>query len=146
MKTKFLHYFMSNAVSASQLSTCPRAAVGAIVVRYDGKVIGTGYNGSPRGLPHCTDVGCYIDQNGSCIRSVHAEVNALLGLSGLEVAGSSLFCTHKPCLNCTKLILNSGLTFVYFLKQYNSGDLANEMIEASKDRITFIDLGGIYVP
>lgn len=142
MKDKFLRYFMQNAISASQLSTCPRAAVGCVIVRYDGKIVSTGYNGAPRHLNHCTDVGCFIGPNGNCLRSVHAEANALLGLQKLEVTGSTLFCTHRPCLDCTKLILNSGISFVYFLKSYDCGPLALEMTEASKDWIQFFQIEG----
>ena len=127
MKLKFLRYYTTIALSASLLSTCPRAAVGAIVVSTKGRTVGTGYNGSPKGTPHCDEVGCVVDKHGSCIRSTHAEINALLGVSAEDLQDAALFCTHQPCLNCTKAILNSGVSHVYYVKSYSGGELHDEL-------------------
>jgi len=137
MKDKFLRYFMSNAFSAAQLSTCPRASVGAVIVSAVGKVVGTGYNGAPRGVPHCEEVGCILDGNGSCAMAVHAEINAILGLSHFELEDATLFCTHRPCFGCTKVILNTGIVAVYYAKEYNAGPFADRLIELSKGRVYF---------
>lgn len=106
---------MRMAVVVSTRGTCERASVGAVISR-EGRVISTGYVGSPAGLEHCTTVGCSIGPNGGCDRTVHAEANAIAFAArfGTGTNGSELHCTHAPCLSCAKLIVNAGITrFVY---------------------------------
>ena len=115
-------YFMRIADEVAARSTCPRLAVGAVVVR-DRRILTTGYNGSPSGLPHCDDVGCLIRMvNGreSCQRTLHAEQNALIQAAyhGVSVRGASVYCTHQPCLLCIKMIMNSGIEEVYYTGGY----------------------------
>lgn len=103
-------------------STCPRLAVGAVVVR-DKRILTTGYNGSPSGMAHCEDVGCLIrvvDGRESCQRTLHAEQNAIIQAAyhGVSVNGASVYCTHQPCLLCVKMILNSGIYGVYYAGGY----------------------------
>jgi dCMP deaminase len=105
---------MNIAVAASERSTCPRAAVGAIVAR-EKHVISTGYNGSPSGEPHCEDIGCAIVE-GRCVRTVHAEINAIMR-AGFTVS-CSLYTTHLPCFECSKIIINSGIISVYYAYEY----------------------------
>ncbi len=85
-------YFIRIAKEVSSRSTCPRAAVGAIIVK-DNRIISTGYNGAPAGEPHCTDIGCdMID--GHCKRTIHAEANALdiaASSVGMAVVGATLY-------------------------------------------------------
>ena len=111
-------YFMNLAVQAATRSTCPRKSVGAIIVR-DKTVLSTGYNGSIRGAPHCTEVGCLMD-NSHCIRTVHAEANALVQAAchGIRLERAQIFVTASPCFNCFKLIVNSGIRTVYFGEFY----------------------------
>lgn len=112
-------YFMSIAEQTAMRSTCSRLHVGAVVVQ-DYRVVGTGYNGAPANIPHCE----HFDDS-PCDISVHAEVNALLyahineGTSGL----AKMYCTHMPCFECSKLILNTPIQIVYFREHYgrNSG-------------------------
>ena len=137
MNERFIKGFMEHAFSASRMSTCPRAHVGAVVAAKNGKVVGTGYNGAPKGVPHCEDVGCILDGNGSCAMAVHAEINAILGLSHFELEDATLFCTHRPCFGCTKVILNTGIVAVYYAKEYNAGPFADKLIELSKGRVYF---------
>jgi dCMP deaminase len=103
------------AVIYSTRGTCERAQVGAVISR-EGRAIASGYVGAPAGLPHCTDVGCDIGDAGGCIRTVHAEANAIAyaARSGTSTEGATIYSTHAPCLDCAKLIINAGLTrFVY---------------------------------
>ncbi|MDE2101517.1 MAG: dCMP deaminase family protein, partial [Patescibacteria group bacterium] len=112
--------FQTMARLVGRRSTCPRARVGAVIVK-DGRVISIGYVGSPSGMPHCTEVGCDIDEaRGGCIRTVHAEANAIAfaAKSGIEVAGSTIYCTHLPCIDCAKLILNAGIREVVYQHPY----------------------------
>ena len=111
-------YFMNLAVQAATRSTCPRKSVGAVIVR-DKAILSTGYNGSIRGAPHCTDAGCLMVNN-HCIRTVHAEANALVlaACHGTQVNGAEIFVTASPCFNCFKLIVNAGIRTVYFGEFY----------------------------
>lgn len=111
------------AVTASKRATCPRRAVGAVLVSPSNCLIGTGYNGAPRKLPHCTDAGCTIQQvNGrdSCQRAVHAELNAVInaGRKGDSTIGSTLYVTAFPCLRCSLLIVQAGISEVWSMDDY----------------------------
>ena len=111
-------YFMSIAQFVATRSTCPRKHVGAVIVR-DKAVLATGYNGSLRGLPHCTDVGCLMD-NGHCVRTVHAEANAILQAArhGVRIERSEMVVTASPCWECFKLIANAGIVKVLYGEFY----------------------------
>jgi len=123
-------YFMNLAVQAATRSTCPRKHVGAVIVR--GKtVLSTGYNGSLRGASHCTDVGCLM-HNDHCIRTVHAEANALVqaARNGVSVEGAEIYVTASPCFSCFKLIANAGVRAVYYGEFYRDElvlEFANEL-------------------
>jgi dCMP deaminase len=115
-------YFMRIAHEVATRSTCPRLAVGAVIVR-DKRILTTGYNGSPSGMPHCADVGCLIrvvDGRESCQRTLHAEQNAIIQAAyhGVSVRASMLYCTHQPCLLCTKMIMNAGIEEVRYAGGY----------------------------
>ncbi len=111
-------YFMNLAVQAATRSTCPRKHVGAVIVR-DKSILSTGYNGSIRGAPHCDEAGCLMD-NGHCVRTVHAEANALVqaARNGVRLEGGHIYVTASPCFNCFKLIANAGLSAVYYGEFY----------------------------
>jgi dCMP deaminase len=119
-------YFMEIAHKVAGRSTCPRLHVGAVIVK-DRRIISTGYNGAPRGLPHCTEVGCLTiktNENGEekdhCVRVVHAEQNAIIqaALAGTSTENSTIYVTHEPCFNCTKMIINAGIKKIVFDKPY----------------------------
>ena len=90
-------YFMNIARQGSTRSTCPRKHVGAVIVR-DKTILSTGYNGSIRGLPHCSDVGCVME-DGHCVSTVHAEANAIIqaAKNGVSIEGAELYTTASPC-------------------------------------------------
>ena len=136
-------YYMRMAFSAASLSTCPRASVGAIVEL--GGQIASGYNGSPRRITHCSEVGCNLDQNGSCQRAVHAEINAILKFQG-STEGATLYCTHRPCLRCTSAIINAGIVRIVYCIEYNSGPLADEFIVQSGILMEKVDVDDLQVP
>lgn len=106
------------AAVVARRSTCPRAAVGAVVVSRDNVVLAAGYNGAPRNRPHCTDVGCEPDATGSCRRAVHAEANALVQ-AGRSAHGGTLYSTTEPCPSCAALIVNAGIQRVVFTNDYH---------------------------
>jgi len=112
-------YFLGIAEAVSTRSTCPRRSVGAVLVR-NRRILTTGYNGAPRGLPHCSEVGCELE-NGHCVRAVHAEVNAVVqaALHGVSTESSTLYCTSEPCYACAKLVVNAGVIRVVYRDPYD---------------------------
>lgn len=112
-------HWIKMAWHVAERSTCKRRAVGAVAVR-NNLVLSTGYNGSPAGLPHCTDVGCLIGVDKRCKRSVHAETNVILAAArhGVSLEGATLYCTTKPCEACSVMILNSGIDTVVYDEDY----------------------------
>lgn len=122
-------YFMAQSILISMRSTCNRLSVGATIVR-DKRVISGGYNGSVSGEDHCIDVGCYM-QEGHCLRTVHAEENAILQCSkfGSSTEGASIYVTHFPCLQCTKHIIQSGISKIYYLEDYHNHPYAKQLLE-----------------
>jgi dCMP deaminase len=99
-------------------ATCDRKHVGAVLVR-DRSILATGYNGSIRGLPHCDDVG-HLMEDGHCIRTVHAESNAIAqaAKNGVRIDGSCIYVTASPCWGCFRLIANSGVVRIVFGEFY----------------------------
>jgi len=108
-------WLMRMTAVVSMRGTCERAQVGAIIAR-EGRVISTGYVGSPSGLAHCSEVGCEIGSDSGCIRTVHAEANAIAfaAKAGTSTDGAELYCTHLPCLQCSKLIINAGIRRIVY--------------------------------
>ncbi len=130
-------YFMEIAFQVARRSTCPRAAVGAVIVR-DKRILTTGYNGAPTGLPHCTEVGCLM-VNGHCVRTLHAEQNAIIqgALHGVDVSGSTIYVTHQPCLVCAKMIINAGIVRVVYAGDYPDEIAVGFLKEAGVELVRF---------
>lgn len=123
-------YFMRIAHDVASRATCERRKVGAVIVA-EKRILTTGYNGAPQGLPHCTEVGCKME-NGHCIRTLHAEQNAIVqaALFGVSCLGSTLYVTCQPCNNCAKMIINAGIRKVVFEGDYPD-PFALELFEAA---------------
>lgn len=121
-------------------STCTRLAVGATVVR-DKRIIAGGYNGSITGSTHCIDEGCYVIDN-HCVRTIHAEVNALLQCAkfGVPTTGAELYVTHFPCLQCCKAIIQSGIKAVYYAKDYKNHPYAIELFNQAGVKVEQVEL------
>ena len=111
-------YFLGITFQVAKRSTCDRAQVGAIIVK-DRRILTTGYNGAPAGLPHCDEVG-HLMVGGHCVRTLHAEQNAIIqaALHGVTVAGGTIYVTHQPCLTCAKMIINAGIRRVVYAGEY----------------------------
>lgn len=118
-------YFMQIAHLVATRATCPRRSVGAVLVR-DRRILATGYNGAPSGLPHCPPGGHETDwptgclRAGHCIRALHAEQNALLQAARIGIAceGASIYVTCQPCNACAKMLINAGVVRVIFEGDY----------------------------
>lgn len=122
MTYRFRQYFMRIAEETAQLSYAVRLKVGAIIVK-DRRVISIGYNGTPAGWDNC----CEIEVDGKLVTKpevLHAETNALAKLARSHESGeeATLFITHAPCIECAKLIHQSGIKEVYYKHEYRSTD------------------------
>jgi dCMP deaminase len=114
-------YFLEIARVVATRATCDRKHVGAVIVK-DKRIVATGYNGSPSGLPHCDEVGhqlATIDGRDSCIRTLHAESNAI-DQAGQDAEGGTLYTTVFPCFDCAKRIINAGIVQVIYEEYYES--------------------------
>jgi len=111
-------YFLGLAYHAATRATCDRKHVGAVLVAPDRRVVATGYNGSPAGVPSCDDVGHEMHDN-HCIRTLHAESNAI-DYAGREARGTTLYVTVIPCYDCAKRIVNAGIVKVFYDEFYGS--------------------------
>ena len=111
-------YFMNIAKVVSSRSTCPRKYVGAVIVR-DRTILSTGYNGSIRGLPHCSEVG-HMMENDHCVATIHAEANAIIqaAKNGVTIDGGTVYVTASPCWNCFKTIANAGIVRICYGEFY----------------------------
>ena len=117
MKRKFVDAFMDVAERFAELSSATRLQVGAIVVK-DDRIVSIGYNGMPTGWDNC----CEDENNKSKPEVLHAESNAIakLAKSSESGEGATIFVTHAPCIDCAKLIYQSGITTVYYKNTYRS--------------------------
>ncbi len=120
-------YFMGIARLVATRATCTRRKVGAVLVK-ERRILCSGYNGAPTGIVHCDIAGCLREQlnvpsgeKHELCRGVHAEQNAIIQAAchGISVRGATLYCTHQPCSICAKMIINAGITRVYFGDGYN---------------------------
>jgi dCMP deaminase len=111
-------YFMEIARTVATRATCPRAQVGAVLTRAH-RILTTGYNGAPRGVAHCTEVGCLM-VDGHCQRATHAEANAIVqgALHGVSLEGATAYCTHQPCSGCSKLLISAGVRRIVYAQAY----------------------------
>ncbi|HUB92698.1 MAG TPA: cytidine/deoxycytidylate deaminase family protein [Candidatus Saccharimonadales bacterium] len=102
-------------------SSCPKRQVGAVITK-GGRIISSGYVGAPPGMPHCIDegVGCLLDSEKKCVRTIHAEQNAVAVASkyGISTDGGTMFCTVQPCYTCAKVILAAGIKRVVYVEEY----------------------------
>ena len=129
-------YFMAITDLVAKRSTCLRRHVGAILVK-DKRILATGYNGAPAGLKHCEETGC-IREDASIpsgmrhelCRGLHAEQNVIIQAAyhGIPINNATLYCTNKPCVICSKMIINAGVKSIYYSDGYDD-PLADEMFE-----------------
>lgn len=147
METKRLawdEYFAAQALLIANRSTCKRAKVGAVLVK-DNKVISTGYNGSVSGTEHCIDHECLVI-DGHCVRTLHAEVNAILqGAERGVPKGFTAYVTHFPCLNCTKQLLQVGCKRVVYINQYRMAEYAEYLYREKEVELVHLPLEEVKV-
>lgn len=115
--------------TVAKRSTCNRAKVGCVITQ-DGRIVSTGYAGAPSGMDHCSKETC--NQEAACTRTVHAEAGAIAyaARAGVALEGSTLYCNYSPCLDCAKLIINSGIRRVVYEKAYRKTEGLRFLVEA----------------
>ena len=118
LNPKKLEYFKSIVTTVASKATCDRAKVGCIIIN-DDYIISTGYNGAPRGEIHCDD-NDHLMKDGHCIRTIHAEVNAIINAAknGINIKDCDMICVYKPCFRCMQVLINSGIKNVYYFEDY----------------------------
>ncbi|MHA2378777.1 MAG: deoxycytidylate deaminase [Candidatus Thorarchaeota archaeon] len=140
-------YFSEIADLVSSRSTCLRNQVGAVIVK-EAQILSTGYNGAPKGLPHCDEVGCLRENLGvkpgerhELCRGLHAEQNAVIQAAyhGVSVREAKIYCTTKPCSICTKMLINAGIREIVYIESYED-DLANQLIKESGLKIRQVEI------
>ena len=124
-------YFMALAKIIAARGTCDRLYAGAVLVK-DNRIISTGYNGSPPGLPHCNDIGHLLEE-GHCVRTIHGEHNAILQAAvhgGTSTIGATMYSKYNPCIHCTKYVIAAGIKRVVVGKIYRNEKAVDMLREA----------------
>ena len=120
-------YFLKIAAVVAERSTCRRHHIGAIAVK-DNHILATGYNGAASGLKDCLELGCLRDElnipsgtRHEICRGIHAEQNVIIqaGLHGVSLKGSTIYCTHTPCILCAKMLVNARIKRYVSFGRYN---------------------------
>jgi len=139
-------YFMDIALTISKRASCLRRRMGALLVK-DKRILTTGYNGAPAGLPHCEVTGCLRQQLGipsgerqELCRALHAEQNAIIMAAhhGVSLAGATLYVTHQPCVTCAKMMINAGVKKVVYLGDYPDSMSAEFLSQAGIEMVRLI--------
>ena len=149
-------YFLKIAAVVAERSTCRRHHVGAVAVR-DKRILTTGYNGAPSGAKDCLELGCLRNEKGipsgtrhEVCRAIHAEQNAIIqgSLHGVSLEGSTIYCTHTPCVLCAKMLVNAKIDrFVSysdyaddsFIKLFEEAGIEFEKKDRPSSEVTFLD-------
>ncbi len=138
-------YFMSIAQVVATRSTCPRKYVGSVLVK-NRTILSTGYNGSIRGMPHCSDVGHMMEDN-HCVATIHAEANAIIqaARNGVMIDGAACYVTASPCWNCFKQLANAGITRICFGEFYRDERIF-EIAKKINIELLHVPLPGVSLP
>jgi len=141
-------YFMKVADTVAQRATCDRGRSGCVITR-DKQILVTGYVGSPKGLPHCDEVGHLFKQvthedgrtTNHCMRTVHAEQNAICQAArrGIMLNGATLYCRMTPCRTCAMLIINCGIVRVVCEKKYHAGGESEAMFKEAGVELVYMN-------
>jgi len=125
MRLNRSEYFLGIADLAAKRGTCPRLQVGCVLASKN-RVKATGYNGSFKGSPHCEDAGCILEAE-HCVRTLHAEVNAVLSLER-RYNQLTAYITHQPCINCYRILAGANITAIYYANEYGDFSAAYHLL------------------
>lgn len=141
-------YFMNLAGSVGERGTCDRGRSGCVIVK-NKRILTTGYVGSPMGLAHCDEVGHQMNkvthsdgtESMHCIRTVHAEQNAMIqaARTGIALEGSTVYCKMVPCYVCAKLIVNAGIKRVVAFRDYHASKQSKRIFKEAKIKLDIIN-------
>ena len=141
-------YFMEVCRSIGKRATCDRGRSGCVIAK-DNQILATGYVGAPSGLPHCDEVGHQlkktVHEDGSetthCVRSVHAEQNAICQAArrGIAIGGATLYCKMTPCRSCAMMIINCGVVRVICERKYHTGAESEAMFRTAGIPIQYVE-------
>jgi len=149
-------YFLKIASVVAERSTCRRHHIGAVAVR-NKHILATGYNGAPSGARDCLELGCLRDEmkipsgtRHEICRGIHAEQNVIIqaGLHGVSLEGSTVYCTHTPCVLCAKMLVNAKIERFVSFGSYNDDTFVSLFREAGikvdirerpSSRISYLD-------
>jgi dCMP deaminase len=131
-------YFLNLVEAVSLRGTCDRGRTGSVIAK-DKRILSTGYVGSPVGIPHCDEVGHEMHtvtnedgtQSRHCIRTAHAELNAICNAAriGVAIEGGTIYCKIFPCYKCAQSIINAGIVRVVALKDYHGATRSKEIFK-----------------
>ncbi len=140
-------YFMEVTNAIAKRATCDRGRSGCVIAR-DNQVLATGYVGAPAGLPHCDEAGHQLKQtvheDGTatthCVRSVHAEQNAICqaAKNGVPIRGATLYCRMTPCRTCAMMIINCGILRVVCERKYHAGAESEAMFRTAEVKLEYV--------
>lgn len=135
MRPEWDSYFMKIATVVAERSTCDRAMVGCVLV-LEKRILTTGFNGSPSGQPHCDEDG-HLMVDGHCVRTIHAETNAIIqaALHGVSTRGCTCYVTHFPCINCSKALINAGIVRLVYDVDYRMDPNALQFLQMANVEI-----------
>ena len=134
----FDKYFIDICTKVGEMSTCDRGRVGCILVK-DRRIISTGYSGSPSGTEHCDDFGHEM-VDGHCVRTVHAEQNAIIQAAkyGVSTENATAYVSLTPCYTCAKMLINAGIKRVVIQNEYHDSERTKEIfIEAGVEILIY---------
>jgi dCMP deaminase len=156
MRPNIDEYFLKIASVVAERSTCRRHHVGAVAAR-EKHILATGYNGAAAGLKDCLELGCLRDElnipsgtRHEICRGIHAEQNVIIqaSLHGVSLEGSTIYCTHTPCILCAKMLVNARIKKFVSFHKYSDNEFVSLFHEAGiqveikkrpSSRITFLD-------
>ena len=131
-------YFIGISREVAKRATCDRGMSGCVIVK-NRRIVSTGYVGAPSGVEHCDEAGHLLKkalkEDGStslhCVRTTHAEANAIAQAAkhGVSVDGSTVYCKMEPCLDCAKLLINSGIKRVVCEKRYHGAEISRDFFK-----------------
>ncbi|HOX60486.1 MAG TPA: cytidine/deoxycytidylate deaminase family protein [Candidatus Magasanikbacteria bacterium] len=140
-------YFTDIANTVSKRATCDRGYGGCVIAR-DKQMLVTGYVGSPKGAPHCDDVGHQIKttvhedghQSQHCVRTVHMEQNAICQAAklGISINGGTIYVKYTPCFTCAKMLVNAGIVRVVCQKKYHAATDSEEVFKCAGVELVYL--------
>lgn len=141
-------YFMDVTKAVAKRATCDRGRSGCVIAK-NKQILVTGYVGSAAGLPHCDEVGHQMKtvrhedghESNHCVRTTHAEQNAIVQAAklGVSIEGATLYCKMTPCTVCARMIINSGIARVVCEKRYHAGQEGEDMFRRVGIGLTYFD-------